>query len=127
MTDCHYYEGCSANLCPQDPIAADRTWFPDEDICRLQAVPAWVRRQKVIARKTAKDPTRGCFTVAMLSRRCTIGSAFRGLDSEDGPADGPADGNRVDVWLKKHPAVTQKGAKVPHGFAKKDQSVAVKT
>jgi hypothetical protein len=40
--DCKYFDGCSAPLCPKDEGIADRTWFPDEDICRLADVPGWV-------------------------------------------------------------------------------------
>jgi hypothetical protein len=48
--DCKYFDGCSAPLCPRDEGMADRAWFPDEDICRLADVPAWVKRQRKIAK-----------------------------------------------------------------------------
>jgi hypothetical protein len=53
MTECKYFDGCSAPLCPQDEGVADRTWFSDEDICRLADVPGWVKRQRKVSRKAA--------------------------------------------------------------------------
>jgi hypothetical protein len=48
---------------------ADRTWFPDEDICRLANIPEWVKRQRKISKKAAPG---GYFTLAMLRHDCRI-------------------------------------------------------
>jgi len=96
---CRYFEECNAPLCPNDESsAAHCSWFPGEEICRLQQHPAWVTRQHKIARKLPHDMESGCFTVRMLQRNCVMGSDFAGVDPDKGPAH-----EQEDVWLKKHP------------------------
>jgi hypothetical protein len=67
--DCKYFDGCSAPLCPRDEGIAARTWFADEDICRLADVPEWITRQRKVSRKAVLG---GYFTLAMLRHDCRI-------------------------------------------------------
>jgi hypothetical protein len=76
MMDCKYFDGCSAPLCPKDEGVADRTWFPDEDICRLADVPAWIKRQRKVSKKAALG---GYFTLAMLNHDCRITQGMKGI------------------------------------------------
>jgi hypothetical protein len=107
--DCKYFDGCSAPLCPQDEGAADRAWFADEDICRLADVPDWVKRQRKISRKAAKDRakggyfTRGYFTRAMLKQDCRISKGMKGIEP-DGTEEERAAWEAV--WFTVHPAIT---------------------
>jgi hypothetical protein len=73
--DCRYFDGCSAPLCPRDEGAADRAWFPDEDICRLADSPEWVKRQRKVSRKAAMGAS---FTLAMLKHDCRICAGMKG-------------------------------------------------
>jgi hypothetical protein len=98
--DCKYFDGCSAPLCPKDEGAADRTWFPDEDICRLADVPDWVKRQKKIARKAAQGRY---FTLAMLKQDCRISKGMKGIDP-DGTDRERAAGEAA--WFTAHPVMT---------------------
>jgi hypothetical protein len=100
MMDCKYFDGCSAPLCPQDEGIADRTWFADEDICRLADSPDWVKRQRKVSRKAAKD---GYFTLAMLKHDCQIRKGMKGVDPDG------TDTKRTDdeaAWFKAHPVMT---------------------
>jgi hypothetical protein len=113
MMDCKYFDGCSAPLCPKDEGVADRTWFPDEDICRLADVPAWVKRQH----KVAKTATPGeYFTLAMLKHDCRIPKGMKGIDP-DGTDEERAAGEAA--WFKAHPVITE-------AEREKKRSVAVK-
>jgi hypothetical protein len=98
--DCKYFDGCSAPLCPKDEGVADRTWFADEDICRLADVPAWVKRQRKISKKAAMG---GYFTLAMLNRDCHISKGIKGIDP-DGTDKERAAGEAA--WLKNHPVIS---------------------
>jgi hypothetical protein len=77
--DCKYFDGCSAPLCPKDEGIAYRTWFPDEDICRLANTPDWVKRQRKISKKAALG---GYFTVAMLKHDYHISKGIKGIDPD---------------------------------------------
>jgi hypothetical protein len=104
MRECKYYDGCSAPLCPRDEGAADGTWFVDEEICRLADVPGWVRRQRKIARKTAKGSSPGgYFTLAMLKQDCQIRKGMKGIDPDGTEEEQVAD---EAAWLKVHPVMT---------------------
>jgi hypothetical protein len=100
LSDCRYFDGCSAPLCPRDEGIAKRTWFPDEDICRLADVPEWIKRQRKVSKKA--DPN-GYFTLAMLRHDCRISKNMKGMDP-----------NRTDkeqaagetAWFKAHPVMT---------------------
>jgi hypothetical protein len=99
--DCKYFDGCSAPLCPKDEGVADRTWFADEDICRLADVPEWVKRQRKIARKAAMG---GYFTLAMLRHDCRITQGMKGIDP-DGTDRERAE--EEEAWFTAHPAITK--------------------
>jgi hypothetical protein len=98
--DCKYFDDCSAPLCPRDEGVADRTWFPDEDICRLADVPAWVKRQRKVSRKAAEG---GYFTLAMLRHDCRIAQGIKGVDPDGTNKERAAD---EAAWFKAHPAIT---------------------
>jgi hypothetical protein len=98
--DCRYFDGCSAPLCPKDKGAANCSWFPDEDICRLSDVPDWVKRQKKVSRKAV--PGR-YFTIAMLNHDCRISKGMKGVDPDGMDKERAAD---EAAWLKAHPAIT---------------------
>jgi hypothetical protein len=98
--DCKYFDGCSAPLCPRDEGIVDRTWFPDEDICRLSDVPEWVRKQRKVSRKAALG---GYFTLAMLRHDCRICKGIKGIDP-DGTDKERAAGETA--WFKVHPVIT---------------------
>ncbi|MDR1929860.1 MAG: hypothetical protein LBQ44_04435 [Treponema sp.] len=100
--DCKYFDGCSAPLCPRDEGVADRTWFPDEDICRLADVPDWVKQQRKFARKAAQG---GYFTVAMLRHDCRIAQGIKGVDPDGTNKERAAD---ETAWFKNHPALKPK-------------------
>jgi hypothetical protein len=100
MMDCKYFDGCSAPLCPRDEGIADRSWFPDEDICRLKDVPGWVKRQRKVSRKAAEG---GYFTVAMLKHDCQIRKGMKGIDPDGTDKERAA---WEAAWFKEHPAMT---------------------
>jgi hypothetical protein len=101
MTDCKYFDGCSAPLCPKDEGVADRTWFADEDICRLADVPKWVKRQRKVSRRAMPD---GYFTVAMLKHECRINKGMKGIDPDGTDRERAAD---EAAWFKVHPVITE--------------------
>jgi hypothetical protein len=98
--DCKYFDGCSAPLCPKDEGAADRTWFPDEDICRLADVPEWVKRQRKVSRKAVLG---GYFTLAMLKHDCQIRKGMKGIDPDGTDKERAAD---EAAWFNAHPVMT---------------------
>jgi hypothetical protein len=100
MTGCKYFDGCSAPLCPRDEGIADRTWFSDEDICRLADVPEWVRRQRKISRKAVMG---GYFTLAMIKQDCRIKEGIKGIDPDGTDRERAAD---EAAWFKAHPVMT---------------------
>jgi hypothetical protein len=87
-------------LCPKDEGIADRTWFADEDICRLADAPDWGRRQRKVSRKAASG---GCFILAMLKQDCRISKGMKGVDP-DGTDRERAAGEAA--WFKAHPVIT---------------------
>jgi hypothetical protein len=97
---CKYFDGCSAPLCPKDAGIANRSWFPDEDICRLAAAPDWVRRQQRVAKKAAQG---GYFTLAMLKQDCRISRGIKGIDPDGEERERAA---WEAAWFKAHPAIT---------------------
>jgi hypothetical protein len=101
--DCKYFDGCSAPLCPKDEGVEDRTWFADEDICRLNNSPEWVTRQRRIAHK-AGGPEAGYFTLRMLAHDCRIAKGLKGVDPNG------TDKERSEAeqeWFKQHPVITE--------------------
>ena len=102
--NCKYFDGCSAPICPRDKRAVHTAWFVGEPVCRLHDVPEWVKQQRKIAKKAAKE-TAGCFTLPMLERRCIIGKKITGIDPDGDEAE------REDAeknWLEKHPPIKPK-------------------
>jgi hypothetical protein len=87
-------------MCPRDEGIADRTWFPDEDICRLADVPDWVKRQRKVSRRAAPG---GYFTLTMLRRDCRIARGIKGIDPDGTDKERTAG---EDAWLKAHPVIT---------------------
>ncbi|MDR0760700.1 MAG: hypothetical protein LBF74_11440, partial [Treponema sp.] len=98
--DCKYFDGCSAPLCPKDEGIADRTWFPDEDMCRLADIPAWVKRQRKVSKKAAMG---GYFTLAMIKQDCHISKGIKGIDPDGTDKERAAD---EAAWFKAHPVMT---------------------
>jgi hypothetical protein len=102
--DCKYFDGCSAPLCPKDEGVADRTWFADEDICRLANIPEWVKRQRKVSRKATKGGVQGgYFTLAMLKHDCRITQGMKGIDPDGTDEKRAAD---ETAWFKAHPLIT---------------------
>jgi hypothetical protein len=112
--DCKYFDGCSAPLCPRDEGVADRTWFPDEDICRLTDVPEWVKRQRKVSRRAAQG---GYFTLAMLQHDCRICNGMKGIDPDGTDQVRAAD---EAAWFKAHPVITE-------GERERNRALAVKS
>jgi hypothetical protein len=98
--DCKYFDGCSAPLCPKDEGIADRTWFADEDICRLASTPDWVKRQRKISKRAVMG---GYFTLAMLRHDCRISQRMKGIDPDGTDEKRTAD---ETAWFKAHPLIT---------------------
>jgi hypothetical protein len=103
-TNCKYFEGCSAPICPRDAGAAHAVWFADEPMCRLQDAPEWVKRQRKIA-KTGATAITGCFTLSMLERHCIVGKKMAGIDPDASDADRKI---AEENWLCRHPPVKSK-------------------
>jgi hypothetical protein len=99
--ECKYFDGCSAPLCPRDEGVADRTWFPDEDICRLADVPDWVKRQRKVTRKAVMG---GYFTLAMLEQDCRISKGMKGIDPDGTDTERAA---CEAVWFTAHPVISK--------------------
>jgi hypothetical protein len=106
MRECKYFDGCSAPLCPKDEEVVDRTWFADEDMCRLADVSEWVKRQRKVSKKAALG---GYFTVAMLKQDCHISKGVKGIDP-DGTDKERAAGEAA--WLKAHPVMTAENREI---------------
>ena len=87
---------CGAPLCLLDPKLASCCWFPDEEICKKNHPPQWVKTQKKV-QKRAKDKEK-YFNFEMLNRNCIIKKGIVGLDPNL-PEEG-----QLKSWLKKHPA-----------------------
>jgi hypothetical protein len=87
-------------LCPKDEGVADRTWFPDEDICRLKDVPGWVKRQRKVSRRATPE---GYFTMAMFNQDCRIPQGMKGIDPNGSEEERAA---CEAAWFKAHPVIT---------------------
>jgi hypothetical protein len=102
--NCKHFEYCSAPICPKDAKSAQGVWFADEQVCRLQNAPEWVKRQRKIT-KTGVSATAGCFTLPMLERRCVIGKKITGIDPD---ATDEERKSAEEDWLCRHPPVKAK-------------------
>jgi hypothetical protein len=119
--DCKYFDGCSAPLCPKDEGIADRTWFPDEDMCRLADVPEWVKRQRKISKKAVMGcALSGYFTVAMLKQDCRISKGIKGIDPDGSDKDRAA---WEAAWLKAHQVMTAETREKMRPVAAKNRAV----
>lgn len=99
---CRYFETCSAPICPlSDTSMKNCTWFADEEVCRVMGFP-FVRRQAKI-KKLGLGVEDGCFTVAMLERKCVAGRGMKGLDPDDFPFD-----EQEKKWMKAHPEIIKR-------------------
>jgi hypothetical protein len=116
MKDCKYFDGCSAPLCPRDEGISSRTWFPDEDLCRLADVPGWVKRQRKVAKKAAAG---GYFTLAMLSHDCRITKGMKGIDPDGTDKERAA---CEAAWFKAHPAITAELRETRRAVAEKNRA-----
>jgi len=99
--DCRHWDYCSAPICPlEDKVKnLNYLWYPDEEICRLATVPAWVKTQRKILKKHPdKDKY---FTFKMLNRNCVIKKGIIGLDPDKEEA------TQLKSWFKKHPIKRQ--------------------
>ena len=93
--DCHYFDECSAPLCPLDQESTQHgLWYPDEEICRRVNMPPWVKRQRQL-KDRVKPGT--YFTVPMLSHRCKLMTGTVGLNPDYDRAQ------QEREWFKKHP------------------------
>jgi hypothetical protein len=101
---CKHFESCSAPICPNDAKSALAVWFADEQVCRLQDVPEWVKRQRKIA-KTGVFATAGFFTLPILERRCVIGKKITGINPDATDTDRKI---AEEDWLCRHPSVKPK-------------------
>jgi hypothetical protein len=102
MKDCKYFDCCSAPLCPKNEEGAGCVWFSDEEVCRLSAVPEWVKRQRRMSRKAAGE---SYFTIAMLGHDCRITKNIKGIDPDG------TDKERADqeaAWFTAHRVITAK-------------------
>jgi hypothetical protein len=102
MTDvaCPRHEECNVPLCPQDESSMKNCiWYPDEDICPKVDVPAWVKRQRKIAKRTGSDFEKGYFNHRMLSVNCRIKKGIWGLD----PDKDELEDKQIEKWLLAHP------------------------
>jgi len=81
---CKHYDGCNAPLCPMEiEQESNCTWFPDEDICKLnKKPPKWVSQQKKIASKVQPENEAYYFTVEMLSLPFRVTKNVKGLDPD---------------------------------------------
>jgi hypothetical protein len=113
---CKYFDGCSAPLCPRDEGVADRTWFSDEDICRLRDVPEWVRRQRKVSRRATPE---GYFTMAMLNQGCRIAQGMKGIDPNGSEEERAA---CEAAWFKSHPVITAEERERNRALAAKNRA-----
>jgi hypothetical protein len=97
--DCRYFEDCSAPLCPKADNTDAAAWFGDEEICRLNNSPAWVTRQRKLARK-GLDREAGYFTAAMLARGCMWKGGIQGINPDGSDKERAA---ALSAWFEKHP------------------------
>lgn len=104
-------EACSAPMCPLennlnpnwDNPHAHAIWYPDEEICRRQPVPRWVKRQKKIAKKCKLENMVFYFNLIMLKQNPTIAMGIKGLD----PDSIRNEEKLMKGWIKKHPPISE--------------------
>lgn len=93
---CPNFNKCGAPLCPLDLASLKNgLWYPDEEICKKQPAPNWVKVQRKIAKKTVNEDK--YFNYAMLSRNCQIRKGIVGIDPDK------AEEPQLKKWFKAHP------------------------
>jgi len=97
---CPSFSNCSAPICLLDPTKENCIWLPDEEICKKNFPPKWVKNQKKI-QKRGKD-SNNYYTFKMLKRNCVIAKGITGIIPE-GIGRSSLE-IREKNWLKKHPA-----------------------
>jgi len=83
MSECKYFNMCSAPLCPMsEQSLKNGLWYPDEEVCRLRrfASCAWVRKQKKISNKAGVN--NGYFTVETLRSIKAVKCGIKGIDPD---------------------------------------------
>jgi hypothetical protein len=75
---------------------ATKVWFPFEEICLLNGMPLFVKRQRQIAR-LGLDDSAGCFSVRMLESDFIVRKGLKGLDPEH---------PNEPRWLVEHPGLS---------------------
>ena len=95
--ECKRFDSCSAPICP---LYGGDIWYPDEEICKLQAYchEPWIHNQKKIARKVRNKDF--YFTLEMLCCNCIITTSTEGLDPDKTDYQ---DERAVKNWLRIHP------------------------
>ena len=110
--DCPKFDKCGAPLCPLDSESLkDGIWYPDEEICKRKNVPAWVKAQRKIAKKT-QDIDK-YFNYAMLSRNCKIRKGISGIDPDK------AEEPQLKKWFKAHPVKREWSEEEKKAFKKR--------
>jgi len=92
---CPSYLNCGAPICPLDPIIKGCCWYPDDDVCKRNFPPQWVKTQRRISIKTRSMDT--YYTFKMLSQNCVVGKGIIGI-FPDRPEE-----EQIKSWLKRHP------------------------
>lgn len=92
---CPNFLTCSAPMCLFDPMLEICCWYPDDEICKRNFPPEWIKNQKKIKRKT-KDMD-NYYNLRMLKQNCVIKKGIVGLDSNR-PEEG-----QEKIWLRRHP------------------------
>ena len=106
--DCKYYDGCSAPFCPMlnDEQNMSYIWYPDEEICRkVKGVPAWVRKQRKIAKQCNPDHYWFYFTLDMLKVNFRVTKQVKGIDPNIG------EDLQLKQWFNNHKEIKER--KVP--------------
>ncbi|MCD5401313.1 hypothetical protein LR013_01785 [candidate division NPL-UPA2 bacterium] len=101
---CTRGESCSAPLCPllSKTELEKYVWYPDEEVCRDEPPPAWIKRQRRIAKKV-RDVEK-YFTKDMLAHTCRITEALYGIDPNL-PLSQEA--REIKDWFTKRPKLSE--------------------
>ena len=94
---CPRFDTCNANLCPFDPNLANRTWYPDEDICIRKGITEkyrWIKIQRRTQKKV--EDQEKYFVVEMLENLSAVGKGTIGLN----PDSELSHEHQLAQWLK---------------------------
>ena len=108
---CPNFLTCSAPMCLFDPKVEICCWHPDEEICKRNFPPQWIKNQKKIKKRTRSIDT--YYTFKMLERNCVIGKGIVGILPEG--VGHTSIEVREKNWLRKHPKkriLTEKEKKI---------------